>query len=84
MKLPVDPVLLVQRVTSCLSISAVQKLLHVLEIPGRPHKVLIFFWRSQNKIRERQLPRKKEAEKLEFEAWPDFRNGQDMAKQFQK
>ena len=50
---------LVQRVMASLSISPpVQKILIVLEIPRHPHKGLMFPWRSQNKWREAQLPRK--------------------------
>ena len=49
----VNRVLSVQRVTACLSISAAQKILHVLELPGQLHKVQMFFWKSQNKWRER-------------------------------
>ena len=46
------------------------KPLHVLEIPTQ---FPMFHLRSQNKLRETQLPRKEEAEKLEFESWLDFR-----------
>ena len=34
----------------------------------------MFWWRSQNQWRETQLPRKKEAEHFEFDAWSGFRN----------
>ena len=41
-------------------LSTVQRLLHVLEIPGHPHKVLMFRCRSPNKWRDAQLLRKRE------------------------
>ena len=37
----VEPSLLQPRVTACLSISTVLTVLHVLEIPGQPQKVLM-------------------------------------------
>ena len=40
--------------------------------PWHPYKSFKFQWRSQNKWGEAQRTKKKEAEWLEFGAWPDF------------
>ena len=45
-------------------LSIARKLLHVLEVPGHSHKVLMFWWRSQNKRRETDLPRKNKLNNL--------------------
>ena len=48
-----------QRVTASLFNSTVLTMPHVLEIPEQPQQVLKFPCRSQNKCREKQLPRKR-------------------------
>ena len=59
-----------QRVTACLSIPAVQTLLHVREIPGRSNARV----EEPEQVERDTTSQNKEAEKLEFEAWPNLGN----------
>ena len=60
--------------TSRLSISTVLSVLHVLEIPGHPHKVLMFPVEEPKQVERDTTSQNEEAEKPRFEAWLDFRN----------
>ena len=53
--------------------AASSKIPHVLEISRHPHEFLTLQWRKIT-WRETQITRKKRAEILEFEAYPDFSN----------
>ena len=65
---------LLQRATACLSITTVQSLLHVLKIPGQPHKVSNVLVKEPQQVKRDTTSLNEEAEQHEFEAWPDFQN----------
>ena len=75
---------MLQRMSGCLPISTVLRVLHVLEIPRQPQQVPMFLWESLKKWRETQLPRTKEAETLVFKASFEFRISQDLANEVQE
>ena len=65
---------LLQQVTACLCISTVFAVLHLQEILAPTLKVVMFFWRNSEQMERDTTLQKNDAEKLEFEAWPDFRD----------
>ena len=70
------------RLTACLSISAVLKWINVPEIPGQPHKVLTFLWRSPNKWRD-NFPGK-DSWKTGVRSLVSFQKLQDLASEYQE
>ena len=58
--------------TACLCMSTVLSVLHVLETPRQHLKFEWFLWRSSNDWMKILLQKKKKAEELEFETWPNL------------